>query len=564
VTNSNDEILDQPFVSRRSLIGGASAGAAALAFGAALLSSGARAQDEADDPADLTPGEDATLPTGTGPALPPEYTDFAADWPVFNGDITSKRVATSAISSENIGELGVAWSYTIDSAGYYGTWTSPALIQGETIYVQDLACNVHALERETGAVKWIAKNDVPTVGPNGLAVAYGMVFGATGVNREAFGLNAETGEEVWRNKLSPNNRERIDGAPSVYNNTVYVSTCPAYSGGARGIVYALDCLTGDVLWYFDTTGNNVWGAPRLNAGGGLWYPISFDDDGNLYFGTGNPSPVSGSVDYPNGSSRDEENAYASSMVSLDAITGGVRWYYNDAPHDLFDLDFQMTPILGTINDAGQERKVAIGAGKTGHVVACDAVTGSVVWKKSVGKHQNSNLEEIPEGEITYVFPGTLGGVETPMALDGSTLYVPVVNWEGAFTPDAWGSFASYEESTGELVALDANSGAELWKVEIPMMQLAGATVANDLVFTGDLRGVLGAYLKTTGEKVWEFQATAGVNAPPSIAGDLLLIPAGGPLVGELEGGQTASNQLVALRIGAITPPVASPVASPTA
>jgi alcohol dehydrogenase (cytochrome c) len=559
IDDSNDETLT---VSRRKLLGGATAGAAAIALGAALTHSTAFAQESDDDEtSSLTTGEDATLPTGTGPAMPPEYTDFAADWPVFNGDITCKRVATSTISSQNIGELGVAWTYTIDDAGPYGAWTSPAIIQGETIYIQDLVSNVHALDRETGEIKWVVRNDVPAVGPGGVAVAYGLVFGSNGTGREAFALNAETGEEVWRNKLTPNNRERIDGVPSVYNNTVYVSTCPSYSGGARGILYALDCLTGDVLWSFDTTGNNVWGAPRLNAGGGLWYPVSFDADGNLYFGVGNPSPVSGTEEYPNGSSREVENAYASSMVSLDAVTGGVRWYYNDAPHDLFDLDFQMTPILATINDAGQDRDVAIGAGKTGHVVACDATTGAVVWKKSVGIHQNSFLEELPEGEVTHVYPGPLGGVETPMALDGTVLYVPVVNWEGAFTPDAWGSTASYEESTGELLALDTGSGAELWKAEIPMMQIAGATVANDLVFTGDLRGILAAYEKTTGEKVWEFQATAGINATPSIAGDLLILPAGGPLIGAEEG-TTPKNQVVALRLGATgeATPAASPVA----
>jgi hypothetical protein len=46
-----------------------------------------------------------------------------------------------------------------------------------------------------------------------------------------------------------------------------------------------------------------------------------------------------------------------------------------------------------------------------------------------------------------------------------------------------------------------------------------------------------------------------VNAPPSIAGDLIIVPAGGPFFGELEEGQTAANQVVALRLpgGGATP-----------
>jgi outer membrane protein assembly factor BamB len=542
-------------VSRRSLMGGA----AALGLGAMVSTPHAFAQDtEQDVPEGLTAGVGATLPTGEGPALPPEYTEYAQDWPVFNQDITSKRVATSTITAENIGSLDVAWEYSIENVGLYGAWTSPAIIQGDTVYIQDLTCGVHALDRNTGEVKWNTQYNVPSVGPNGIAVAYGMVFGGTGFNREAFALDAATGEEIWRVQLSPNSRERVDGCPSVYNNTVYVSTCPSYSGGARGVLWALDCLNGEVLWYFDTNDNNLWNAPRINAGGGLWYPISFDEEGNLYFGTGNPSPVSGTAEYPNGESRMEPNDFNSSMVSLSAETGGVRWHYNDSPHDLFDLDFQMTPILATINDAGNQRKVAIGAGKTGHVVACDAETGVVVWKRSVGKHLNDNLMELPEGEVTEVFPGTLGGVETPMALDGDVLFVPVVNWAGHFTPDAWGSQSSFDQSSGELVAINANDGSELWKVEIPMMQLAGATVANDVVFTGDIRGVLSAFHKETGEQVWEQTFTAGVNAPISIAGDLLIVPAGGPFFGELEEGASPANQVVAYRLPGGATPEATP------
>ncbi len=552
--------LESKRVSRRSLVGGAGARAAAVTHGAMLGAGHVLAQEdrEPEVPEGLTAGVDAVEPTGDGPAVPPEYTDFAQDWPVFNQDITSKRIANSTINAGNIGSLEVAWEYSVENVGLYGAWTSPAIIQGDTVYIQDLTCGVHALDRATGEVKWTKAYDVPSVGPNGIAVAYGLVFGGTGFNREAFALDAATGEEVWRIQLSPNSRERVDGCPSVYNNTVYVSTCPSYSGGNRGVLWALDCLTGEVLWYFDTTGNNLWNAPRLNAGGGLWYPISFDEDGNLYFGTGNPSPVSGTTDYPNAESRLEPNDYASSMVSLSAETGGVRWHYNDSPRDLFDLDFQMTPILTTISDAGNPRKVAIGAGKTGHIVACDAETGMVVWKRSVGKHLNDHLMELPDGEVTEVLPGPLGGVETPMALDGDVLYTAVVNWAGHFTPDAWGSQVGYDASSGELIALSANDGTVLWTTEVPMMPLAGMTVANDVVFSGDLLGILSAYHTETGEQVWAHQFTAGVNAPPSIAGDLIIVPAGGPFLGELEEGASPANQVVALRLPGGATPEATP------
>ena len=62
------------------------------------------------------------------------------------------------------------------------------------------------------------------------------------------------------------------------------------SAVARGILFALDARSGAVLWQWDTTVDNLWGSARRNAGGGIWYPLSVDDAGNLYFGTGNPAP----------------------------------------------------------------------------------------------------------------------------------------------------------------------------------------------------------------------------------------------------------------------------------
>src|SRR5206468_9721118 len=126
---------------------------------------------------------------------------------------------------------------------------------------------------------------------NGLAAGYGMIYGPLGDTAGVFALDAATGDEVWRVDLSNNSGEGIDMAPIVYDNTVYVSTVPGnysgfYRGGEKGILYALDASNGQTIWQWDTTTNNLWGNARVNSGGGLWYPPSFDDNGNIYFGTG--------------------------------------------------------------------------------------------------------------------------------------------------------------------------------------------------------------------------------------------------------------------------------------
>jgi hypothetical protein len=80
------------------------------------------------------------------------------------------------------------------------------------------------------------------------------------------------------------------------------------------------------------------------------------------------------------------------------------------------------------------------------------------------------------------------------------------------------------------VALDAVDGSVKWQVDLPAMNVGAATVANDVVFTATLDGVFRAYTTASGEPIWSFQAGAGINAPPAVAGGLVLVAAAGPLI----------------------------------
>jgi glucose dehydrogenase len=83
------------------------------------------------------------------------------------------------------------------------------------------------------------------------------------------------------------------------------------------------------------------------------------------------------------------------MLALDSATGELKWYKQVLPHDLFDLDFQISPILTSINIDGKETQIVIGAGKLGKVYAFDRQTGEIYWQTPVGMHQNDDLEEVP-------------------------------------------------------------------------------------------------------------------------------------------------------------------------
>jgi glucose dehydrogenase len=513
----------------------------------------------AQEAPNLYPGP--AIPTALGPAIPPELTQYAGDWPAPQGNLAGTRAAVdSAITAATVGTLQVAWRLPIEATGAYGGMTATPLVAGDTVYVQDMLSNVFALDRETGAPKWTKEYEIPSIGPNGLALGYGMVYGPLGDTAEVFALTADSGAEVWRVKLSANPGEGVDVAPTVYNSTVYVSTVPGtsqtfYGGGRKGIFYALDAGTGAVLWQFDTTTDNLWGNPRVNSGGGLWQPPSVDADGNLYFGTGNPGPFPGGKsafgEFPNATSRPGDNLYTCAMVSLDGKTGAVRWSVQARPHDLFDLDFQATPILTTATIDGKETTLAIGSGKAGYVIAANAETGGVVWQVAVGKHQNDDLQAVPAGQTVEILPGVLGGVETPMAYADGTVFVPVINLP-VKTTEFELDFAGLDltQGTGELVALNVADGSVKWQVDLPAINVGAATVANDVVITATLDGLVRAFDANTGAPLATAQLGAGINAPPAIAGDLLLVAAAGPRIGP-EGG-------AALPEGVVTIPVTLP------
>jgi outer membrane protein assembly factor BamB len=460
-----------------------------------------------------------------------------------NIDAASTRAAESKINSGNVSELEEAWSLPVKGVGVYGSYASTPVIVNGVIYSQDLESNVEAIDLESGDVLWTKKWESPSHGPNGVAVADGHVYGATA--SEAFALDQETGKTAWQVDLEG----AIDMAPGVDDGRVYVSTVPEtpaaeYEAGEVGTLWVMDGKTGKKLWHWDTVPKSLWGKPKVNSGGGLWYPPSFDDKGFVYAGTGNPAPLPGAKGEPFGSSRPGPNLYADSMVKLDPKTGKLVWYYQETPHNIYDWDFQNSPI---ITKAGG-KEVAIGSGKSGFVVAVDVKTGKPVWRTSVGKHNghDNDPEYAMKGEYDKikpgeVFPGALGGVIALAAADDKRIYVPIVNHSATLIN---GEEATEESAaTGEVAALDIATGKIVWTAEMPQPAYGSLLVSNDVVFATTADGVIHALDAAKGGEVWQAALPSGSNAGVMISGDMLVTGAGLPAVE----GQTA--KLVAYKLG---------------
>jgi outer membrane protein assembly factor BamB len=462
----------------------------------------------------------------------------------------SRFVSGGSINRESAPKLKLAWKVPSEAQSTYGAYSSSPVVSGGIVYMQDLESNVAAFNLETGEQIWETKMEEPDQGPNGVTVAEGMVFGATAT--KAFALDAESGEEVWSTELTTVPKEAIDMSPGVHDGLVYVSTVPtdvtsAYNGGIAGVLWALDAKTGAKKWHFDTVPKGLWSKKHrsINAGGGAWYAPSFDEEGGMYVGIGNPVPFPGAEGLPWGASRPGPDLYTDSLVKLNAKTGKLEWYYQATPHDVYDWDFQDPPILAKVGG----RQLAIGAGKNGLVVAVDAKTGKMVWKTPVGKHNGHDEDGLlaMRGELSKlpkqatVYPGILGGVIAPMAASKTTLFVPVVNHP--LTIENGETIGEGEQMSGEMVGLDIATGKEEWNEEYEAAAFGAPVAVNDMVFFATFDGTLHGLDGETGGEVWSAALPAGSNSGMTASGDTLIVPAGIPVA---EGQQPS---LVAYRLG---------------
>jgi outer membrane protein assembly factor BamB len=453
----------------------------------------------------------------------------AADWTFANGDLSSTRaVPASPIDATSVKTLHVAWRFHFKvPPGESGELTATPVVALGVVYLQDMQSNVYALDLTTGALRWKHLFGDTNPGPDGVAVVGDRVYGAT--DESAFALSATTGKVLWRRSLVSNAERYVDVAPQVANGSVYVSTIGIPPNG-HGSLFALSARTGKLRWRRSTI-KAPWRIPSEAGGGGAWYPPSVDGD-TLYWGTTNPYPYGGSDAHPNGGAFAGPALYTDSLLAVRARDGKLAWYDQVTPHDVRDYDFQEPPVLADVNG----RSLVLGAGKAGIVIAWDRTTHRRVWQTSVGEHRNDS-GPLPLKRTT-VCPGLLGGAETPMAYAEGMLFVPLVDLcmrGGARGYEEIANVNVARRGKGELVAIDAATGALSWQRKLPQADFGCATVANGVVFTSTFDGQLYAFDTHDGTPLWSARASAGINSCPSLAGTTLLVGAGVPRAGGVTG-----------------------------
>jgi len=373
------------------------------------------------------------------------------------------------------------------------------------------------------------------------------------LDSKLYGLDAKTGAMRWSATIAdPEKGYSETMAPTAVKGMILIGTNGG-EYGIRGFVKAFDAKTGKLLWTFHTIPDNsvgVWatkdatgrdlhrdiatektelaknGDPYKTLGGGVWQNPSVDLATNrIYFVVGNPSP---DLD---GSLRPGDNLYTDSLVSVDLDTGKYVCHFQYIPHDLWDLDAVSPTVLVNVKDKdGKMVPGVMHAGKTGQVYVNSRKDCSLI-RFSEAMVPQENMWALPTAKGTRMLPGANGGVEwSPMAVNPWLHLTYAINLHQPMTYQVqsspypggklWlgGAFKVIpsEEQWGNVTAVDYNTGKIRWQVKTPEPMIGGVlATAGSLVFTGEGNGQFKAYDASTGSVLWNFQAGAGVNAPPA-------------------------------------------------
>jgi alcohol dehydrogenase (cytochrome c) len=460
------------------------------------------------------------------------------------------------INRDNVKRLVPAWSYSM--ADNRGQEAQP-LVKDGVIYLTDHEKTI-AIDALSGKQIWKSILEYPPdttrvvccgIVNRGAALFDGKLYRTT-LDAHVIALDLTTGKEVWRTKSAdPQDGFSMTGAPLVANGVVITGVAGA-EFGHRGYLEGLDPQTGEQLWRTYSIpapgepGSETWAGESMKTGGGsTWITGSYDPELDLVFwGTGNPAPW-------NPLGRQGDNLYTNSILAIQPSTGKVVWWYQMTPNDPFDYDGVNELVQAELTIDGTPRQVIMQANRNGFLYLLERATGKllaankfvkVTWAERIdmatGRPVWTEVTKAAlEGQNVQVWPSLIGGKNWhPMSYSpvSQLLYVNTTAFGWDYQPLPREEVSNlkpgqphygvkrplvflYDDPNGRsyLRAIDPLTGQSKWAVPFQSPNFSGTLVtAGGLVFTGRLTGEFMAVDADTGQRLWEFQTSAGIVGQP--------------------------------------------------
>lgn len=470
------------------------------------------------------------------------------DQPSWNG--WDPGMGINRFASEDVGGITAAdlpkmqlkWVFAFPDAGV-ANWSQPSVVGG-TLYMTSDNFFIYALDARSGCVHWsyraqTAVRGAVKVGPvDGVpGVRFGAYFGD--MNGVVYGVNAETGEEMWTMRADDHPQAKITSAVRLDSTgeRLYVPVASWEEQPGSYVEYECCTFQGSVVAVDVTNGKKIWqtypfperprplnktnsaGTPLFGpAGAGIWSSLTIDEKrraiyaptGNCniteHFGTGNVSFDGGACD---------------SILAVDMDSGRKLWMTN------------LLPASSDRDEGGCGRGPERLVNCPGYIQGPgDDVNQAIMVDLPDGRSVLLGVQE--SGRITALDPDDDGAVLW-VAQAGDRLATNASGWGGASDGELFYRPLNFRDTSGAVAAMRVTTGERVWYTELPKIEdcdlpgwgacssgiTAAATALPGAVLTGSSEGTLRAYASSNGGILWEFptqQRYEAVNGVPAFGG----------------------------------------------
>jgi glucose dehydrogenase len=358
----------------------------------------------------ISPSQEVAWPWEPRGSAPAGTSDN--NWEHGKGDLADTQFSyLKQINVGNVSKLKIAWQNSFAPPDYTGGIQSVPMVvsgKGKNLPLESgtmfLSANkgMVALDPTNGKVLWqyIGPNPKPST-PGGTPANQLQYGNTTKVSSFCNGkvitgqqdgsivaLDAKTGAPIWTNQVSSvsefaghtgQTSPVTDCDPSAGpNHDGLVFAGPnGSSSPLRGHLDAIDAKTGQTLWRWFTTPDPTqlpfiltWQNPAEAAlgGGGTWNSSAIDPGLHMvYTSSGNA--------YAQLGRQPGKDLWTATTFALDEETGQLKWYWQEAHHDNWDLDHGNAPIIMNLKIDGKVYPAIWSCNKAGNCEVLDRRDG---------------------------------------------------------------------------------------------------------------------------------------------------------------------------------------------
>jgi polyvinyl alcohol dehydrogenase (cytochrome) len=427
-------------------------------------------------------------------------------WRSYGRDLSNSRNAgRKGPTPREASRLVGAWSFRGTAGGYTGT---PVVARG-TVVVGSTDGTIHALDAESGALKW-SRVVVSRPTAEQLFATPAVDRGRVYIPLSRFGrpaivaLRLSDGELLWDTTLDDQPGSDLYGSPVVWRlaesegtgqRILYIGV----SGGfgehfdieprIRGSLVALDASDGTTLWKRYTVPQGYDGAP-------IWTTPAIDPRrGVLYAGTGNAY---------NPPAWETTDAILSFRARTGRITDGFQATRDDVYHhhretSSRDLDFGASPNLFR----SPSGRLLVGALQKSRIYwALDARTLKRVWSRQTGTTKGRYFQDTLASTAydgRHIYGQNDDGQVWALTRAGRRAWVTRASGESNYSPLAVANGVVYTiRAAGFLDVRRASTGERLARHRLGAPAWGGVAVAGGWIFavtgtTGTDAGYVVAY-----------------------------------------------------------------------